>query len=280
MARARPPVRQRQRSKVGVERDSRRVRREERITRQQQARRQEILDVARGLLTLDGITHFHMERVAEEGGYSRTSIYRYFSSKEDLIVDLAIESVELRVRLYRRVQAWDARPRERAVAFGEVTSMLYPGHVLPEVYAMSAVRQSSTPERTQRFETLEREQNEIVLSAAREGVENGDWRLPSDLTVEEAMFGIGTMTRGLFDRIDNPLLPDHVRDPRRVQRGLGVRLLDSLGWRPLSTEWDYAATMRRIYKDLFPAEVRAALGLTEDVETVVMARRLRAVQGD
>jgi hypothetical protein len=195
-------------------------------------------------------------------------------------MDLAIESVGLRVRLYRRAQAWDARPRERAVAFGEVTSMLYPRHVVPEVYAVSAVRQSSTPERTQRFEALEREQNEIVLAVAREGVESGDWRLPPDLTVEEAMFGIGTMTRGLFDRIDNPLLPDHVRDPRRVQRGLGVRLLDSLGWRPLSTEWDYGATMRRIYQELFPPEVRAALALTEDLETVVKERRLRAAQAE
>ena len=106
-----------------TERNRRLIRREERISRQQEARRRDILAVARGLLTRDGLSHFHMERVAEEGGYSRTSIYRYFSSKEDLVMDLAIESVELRVGLYRRVQAWDARARERAVAFGEVTSM-------------------------------------------------------------------------------------------------------------------------------------------------------------
>ena len=68
----------------------------------------------------------------------------------------------------------------------------------------------------------------------------------------------------MFDRIDNPLLPDHVRDPRRVQRGMGSRLLDSLGWRPLSTEWDYGDTMRRIYNELFPSEVLAALGLAEE----------------
>ena len=51
---------------------------------------------------------------------------------------------------------------------------------------------------------------------------------------KEAMFGIGTMTRGLFDRIDSPM-PSEIRDPLKVQRSLGSRLLDSLGWRPLST---------------------------------------------
>jgi AcrR family transcriptional regulator len=253
------------RREARAERNRRTLRRQERISRQQEARRRDILNVARDLLTRSGLSHFHMETVAEEGGYSRTSIYRYFPSKEDLVMDLAIESVELRIGLYRRVQAWDARARERAVAFGEVTAMLYPRHVLPEVYAVNAVREASTPERTRRFAQMEREQTEIVLAVAREAVECGDWQLPPDLNVEEAMFGIGTMTRGLFDRIDTPLPPgENVRDPQRVQRSMGSRLLDSLGWRPLSTEWDYAATMRRIYTELIPPEVRAALGLIEE----------------
>ena len=258
---------------MSVEQDRRTIRREERISRQQEARRRDILDVARELLSREGRSRFHMERVAEEGGYSRTSLYRYFSSKEDLVVDLAIESVELRVALYRRIQAWKARPREQAVAFGEVTAMLYPRHVVPEVYAFSSVRSGSSPERTSRFEEIEREINGIVMAVAREAVESGDWELPSDLTVEEAMFGIGTLTRGLFDRLDNPLPPDGVRDPRRVQRSVGSRLLDSLGWRPLSTEWDYGATMRRIYTELIPPEALAALGLGADSPLPLSGKR-------
>jgi AcrR family transcriptional regulator len=175
---------------MSVEQDRRTIRREERISRQQEARRRDILAVARGLLSRDGISHFHMERVAEEGGYSRTSIYRYFSSKEDLVMDLAIESVELRVGLYRRAHTWNARPRERAVAFGEVTAMLYPRHVVPEVYAVNAVRRASTPDRVDRFADLEREQNEIVMAVAREGVESGDWKLPADLTGRSRPSGI------------------------------------------------------------------------------------------
>jgi AcrR family transcriptional regulator len=258
---------------MGVDQNRRTTRREERISRQQEARRRDILEIARELLSREGISHFHMERVAEEGGYSRTSIYRYFSSKEDLVVDLAIESVELRAALYRRIQAWKARPREQAVAFGEVTAMLYPRHVVPEVYAFSSVRSGSSPERMQRFEEIEREIDGIVMAVAREAVDSGDWNLPADLTVEEAMFGIGTLTRGLFDRLDNPLPPDGVRDPRRVQRSVGSRLLDSLGWRPLSTEWDYAATMRRIYTELVPPEALAALGLADDAPLPASRKR-------
>jgi hypothetical protein len=157
--------------------------------------------------------------------------------------------------------------------------MLYPRHVVPEVYAFSSVRSGSSPERMSRFEEIEREINGIVMAVAREAVESGDWKLPPDLTVEEAMFGVGTLTRGLFDRLDNPLPPDGVRDPRRVQRSLGSRLLDSLGWRPLSTEWDYADTMRRIYTEVIPPEALAALGLAEDSSLALGGRRTGAAGG-
>lgn len=248
-----------------TEQNRRLIRREERISRQQQARRLEILAVARELLSRSGIERFNMDAVAEEGGYSRTSIYRYFSSKEDLVMDLAIESLELRVQLYRRVLAFDARPRERAIAFGEVTSLLYPRHVLAEVFAATrAVREGATSERTERVSSLEQEQTDIVLLVARDAVERGDWVLPRDLTLEEALFGLSAMTRGLFERLASPLPPGHIRDPLRLQRSMGWRLLDSLQWRPLSSEWDYAVTMRRIHTELFPMELRDALGLGEE----------------
>jgi hypothetical protein len=28
--------------------------------------------------------------------------------------------------------------------------------------------------------------------------------------------------------------------------------MDGFGWRPLSSEWDYRSTMRRIHEELFP----------------------------
>jgi len=69
--------------------------------------------------------------------------------------------------------------------------------------------------------------------------------------------------RGVFDRVASPLPPAEVGivDPRTVMRKVGSRLLDSVGWRPLSTEWDYRATMKRIYRELFTPDFLAPLGL-------------------
>jgi len=45
--------------------------------------------------------------------------------------------------------------------------------------------------------------------------------------------------------------PENVHLARMCGRGV----LDAYGWRPLSTEWDYRETMRRIYREVYPSEV-------------------------
>ena len=32
----------------------------------------------------------------------------------------------------------------------------------------------------------------------------------------------------------------------------GVIVLDGIGWKPLSAEWDYKKTIKRFYRELFP----------------------------
>jgi AcrR family transcriptional regulator len=243
------------------------VLREERISREVDRRRSAILSVARDLLGREGMSDFTMERVADEAGYARTAIYRYFSSKEELIVELAVESLALRVELYRRAVLFDARPRERVAAFGEVTCLLYPRHVLPHVFAFAqAVRDRTSDEHQERLEALESEDTELNLSVARDAVESGDLELSFGMTLEETLFGLNSLTQGIFYRIGNRPPSAAVDDPRAILRRMGGRLLDGLGWRPLSSEWDYRATMSRIYTEVFPARFLATVGPLGDPE--------------
>jgi AcrR family transcriptional regulator len=236
--------------------------REERIAREAESRRAAILGVARDLLGRDGISRFTMERVADEAGYARTAIYRFFSAKREILVELAIESVELRLELYRRVARWEARPRERIVACGEVTCLLYPRHVLPHVYGLSySERAKKTDARLERLRALQREDDALTMTLAKEAVDAGDLELRFGLTLEETLFALHSLTQGILERVGSLPLPPGVDDPRVVLRRAGGRLLDGLGWRPLSSEWDYRATMRRIYDEVFPPRLLATLDL-------------------
>jgi AcrR family transcriptional regulator len=219
-----------------------------------------------------------MERVADEAGYARTAIYRYFSSREELIVELAAESLELRVELYRRITQFQGRPRERMVAFGEVTCVLYPRHVLPQVFALAHSVLEKTRESSQdRLLALQREDAELNAGVAREAVENGDLDLSIGITLEEVLFGLSAFSQGMFERMTSPPVLVGVGDPRVVLRRMGGRLLDGLGWRPLSSEWDYRATMERIYAEVLPPALLAARGLIE--ESSAQATGLRTVGG-
>jgi AcrR family transcriptional regulator len=243
--------------------------RSERKSREIDRRRSTFLEVAREQLSRDGIGGFTMERVADESGYSRTAIYRYFPSREELMVELAAESLELRVNLYRRAAQFDGRPRERMVAFGEVTCLLYPRHVIPQVFAVAhAVMGKTSQDSQRRLRELQREDAELNASVARDAVVNGDLELSFGVTLDEVLFALDAMSQGMFERISSQPPLARVRDPRVVMRRVGGRLLDGIGWRPLSTEWDYRATMSRIYAEVFTPRLLATLGLLEDPPAV------------
>ena len=54
-----------------------------------------------------------------------------------------------------------------------------------------------------------------------------------------------------------PLLEKlQIGDPFNSYLGNVQILLDGFGWKPLRTEWDYAATLRRIATEIFPDESR------------------------
>ncbi len=83
-------------------------RRTERVVRRLAAREQAILDAARALAIEHGMAAVHVAAVAERAGIAAGTVYRYFSSKSDLIADL-ITSVAVR-ELEAMRQAADAAP--------------------------------------------------------------------------------------------------------------------------------------------------------------------------
>jgi hypothetical protein len=69
---------------------------------------------------------------------------------------------------------------------------------------------------------------------------------------------------------DTPLEQSGVASPRLAVEVSLALLLDGYGWRPLSTEWDYRETRRRVQAEAFPAEVVAGV-LGDGGESVPLA---------
>jgi AcrR family transcriptional regulator len=222
--------------------------------RDQRRREQDILSGALRLILDEGFSTFSMERLAEAAGYSRAAIYYYFPCKEEVVIALAIEATRRRIELSRLVPGFDARPRERFVALGEASVVLYPDLFNMEMLAYTrAFRDRTSEERRRELGELEMAGYEIGAEVVRNAIECGDLELPEGMTPEEFVFGHWIMVAGILGAKGTmePLAQLGIVDLNAPMRRFTRTMADGFGWRPLSDEWDYRATMRRIYTELF-----------------------------
>jgi len=90
-------------------------------------------------------------------------------------------------------------------------------------------------------------------SIVLDGLRSGD--LPSGrMPAEQITFSMAAITMGSHIMARNRQLAvmAGIDDPVTVVRQNQDLVLDGLGWKPLSAEWDYAATDQRIKKEIFP----------------------------
>ena len=91
----------------------------------------------------------------------------------------------------------------------------------------------------------------------REAIGTGDLILPVDLGVRDFTYVHWANIYGAMciSNSGAPLRELGVDDSSRALKAFGRTYLDALGWRPLSTEFDYRHTMRRIYEHVITPDI-------------------------
>ena len=236
------------------------------LTRKQreiQQREALLLDVARSMLMEHGFAGLSMDRLAEATEYSKGTIYQHFSTKEDLVAALAVQSVKYRAELFDRASAFPGRPRERMYAIGvadELFARLHPQYYHSEmVIRLAALQSRVDAERCKHLcghdSTCMSRVREIVDAA----VIAGDLTLQSPRTAEKVSFAVFAVALGTHLGIHNygaMFDPAELGPPSSLMRDSVEILLDGFGWHPLSTEWDYSQTYRRLVQGVFADEQR------------------------
>jgi AcrR family transcriptional regulator len=216
-----------------------------------------ILDAARELLLRDGYQGLSMDTIAESIKYSRAVVYQHYKSKEDVLVAMAAQTGERRVELFERASAFRGKPRERMVAIGEAVAhfaMKYPSHFKTEhIIHASSVRSKCSSDNQIRLATCEARCPQIAGGVVRDAVSHGDLVLPAGVAPEQLVFGLWAMYfGGLFLMSSDVDLERKggITEPMNALRRAAGALLDGYGWRPLTTEWDYDATRKRVAKEV------------------------------
>jgi len=238
------------------------------MTRKQreiQEREALILEIARDMLLERGYLGLTMDRIAEAIEYSKGTVYQHFSSKEDLIVALAAKANDARGEFFERVAGFSGKSRERVLGIGVAVDLfqgLFPAWLrVEQLIHASSISEKAGGDRMRALYTNENRCSQAVLGIAAAGIADGD--LPADTRPEDVVFGLWSMTYGahfLQSSDHMPLEEQGFGDPPAALRTNQHALLDGYLWRPLTHEWDYEESERRLLEEVFPEEA-AKLGL-------------------
>jgi hypothetical protein len=177
-----------------------------------------------------------------------------------MLIKETLQTIGKQTELFDRALTLPGRPRERMVALCEAENLyflLFPHHCR----AMQIIRIASQLTRgaSLRYDTVRRCEtrlNSLLMKVIHDGIQVGDLTLALSHEPEELAFVLWALAFGTRALLDTPTSarPGGNRSGIRVGHDVVDMLLDSLGWRPLSTEWDYDATRNRIRTGIFAEE--------------------------
>jgi AcrR family transcriptional regulator len=185
--------------------------------------RRRILDTARHLLVQEGYQNLSMRRIADAIGYSATSIYLYFDSKDALLHTLIHEGM---MRLHDRLEAAAAQHPDRPEARLQALCRAFVQFGLhnPEYYEiMFQLR----PERMERYPPDKyrqaRKNLDAFAAALKAGAAEGAFVVTDPRVAASTVWASlhGTVSLLLADRVDARIAPDTFIDTaiRQVMQG-------------------------------------------------------------
>lgn len=221
-----------------------------------------VLKIAREMLLSRGYHGLTMARVAEATECSKATIYQHFSCKEEIIVALATESVEMQLSLVERGATFQGRPRERMLAVGLATELFADLYAdasrVFQIVNGEAILEKVSEERIWRLRSCGLRTVNVMLGILRDAVAQGDLTLPPGHRAEDLIYHFWLLGEGGKAAWHTWLPPEElgIANPFASIHRTAAVMGDGYGWRPLTTEWDYAATAERIWREVFPAEWR------------------------
>lgn len=214
-----------------------------------------MLEQARRIADAEGLHALSLPRLAEETGYSKPTVYKYFPTKEDLIVAIAAESSAIRAAYYERAVTFQARPREKLYGINALNfGFLHPYFREMLDFHINRLGHQAGKERLKELFENENRVVETVAGVVREAIEIGDLKLPQKVDEYQIIFTLSSTTFGgyVMRESDSPVMKKWF-DRIRFRDGVfGEIVLDGLGWKPLSTEWNYQETRKKFFREVFP----------------------------
>ena len=222
-----------------------------------QQRGDRILAIARQMIVEHGYHGLNMDRIAEQLGISKGTIYNHFSCKEEIIISLAIETAEQRKSLFQAAAQFRGRPRFRMLAIGQADIRFFQKHTnhfeFERMLRIPSILEKTSEKRQSVMQMCESTCMQIVGGIVRDAIASGDLEITDSMTAEEVVFGLWSLHYGAQNIIASSENLEQIGlfQPVETMVVHSSRLLDGLGWRPLSSEFDEKKMIEQIQSEVF-----------------------------
>lgn len=220
-------------------------------------REQLILQTAREIFRTRGYLGLNMNRVAEDLQYAKGTIYQHFKNKEEIILAMAAETLQIRTSMFERAAQFRGNSRQRIAAIGCAAGLFvewYPDHFeLEKVLSCSSIIQKTDENLQDKRTNAELKCVSIVAGVVRDAIAAGDLTLNENSSADKIVFGLWSLTYGGFSVMacTETMNMMGITDGPQLVRDNCNRLLDGYGWTPLSSEFDYDETYTQVRNEIF-----------------------------
>ena len=234
------------------------------ITKEEfQDRESELINLARSLVENDCLTTLTIDKLVSESRFSKGTIYKHFDSKEDLLMAICNTSIEEMQKMFARALEFKGNSREKVLAVKVsyvIWAKLYPSQLFAVLAAHSpSVAACCSNDRNDTHKAHESNLMGLMNRQIEKAVACGDLVLPDGMLIEQVTFAMWSASWGAMALIMSK--GESVKlGPMLLEREsfTNARLiLDGFGWKPLSKDWDYKNSIRKITEEIFSPEIEA-----------------------
>lgn len=217
--------------------------------RERQAREQLFLSTARQIVREEGIAALTMERIAERCEYSKGTVYKHFTCREDMLLALCVSSLSAMSEMFANALTLPGGSREK-VTFLVFAYQMF-SRYFPEDFELLVesrhveIMQKAAPERAAERERFDELLQAMILAQINTAISLGELQLKPGICPDEVCFGAWALSLGILLLGSNPHVMKHfaLPDTSTVLFNQINLLLDGLGWKPLSHEYDYTQSL-------------------------------------
>jgi len=220
-----------------------------------------LLDIAYSIFTTEGYQQLNMNKIAETAEYSKGTVYQHFHCKEEVLVQLCNRCMRGLGELFNRACSIEGNHRERMVAIFVAHALwaeLEPKNQdLIQTLCADGVKDKISAASLAEHTALEASLLNQIATIVNDALLCGELPKLNQFSQQELVFGLWSLAYGgrALQSLDLPLAELGISNPQHALFTTVSAILDGINWQPLSTEFDYAATLQRIQHEVFSAEV-------------------------